>query len=255
MAGWLAAAGVVAVGLIVWGVADELQRRRGARVHHTRWLARAAGVIRSHPLPLYGVVETLLWLGVLASLADHLRDPANSTTAIVTWYLTIGVHELGHVVCMPFGWFLHVAGGSIWQVLFWAALGAWALIVQRRLTLALLMWTITGHSLINLARYIGDARARELKLLFGLGPESHDWWNLLSRYDLLDSDHVLANISAGLGAIIVVGAVMVGIVTTWMLPRIGLFGQARAVASWMGTGAQAESVVPDVESMSGASDD
>ena len=249
MTGILAAAGVIALGLIVFGVFSERQARRHAETHvapeaaesHSGssgsvpvigWVLAIPRVVRAHPLPLYGVVETLLWLGVLATLVDHLRDPANSLTAMVVWYLTIGVHELGHVICMPFGWLLHVAGGSIWQVLFWAGLGTWALFAQRRLTQALLLWAVAGHSFINLARYIDDARARELNLLFGLGPESHDWWNILSRYDLLEYDHLLADISTGIGTAIVLLTVVGGIVTTWLLPRVGLFGQARAFISW-----------------------
>jgi len=177
--------------------------------------------INIHPRPIFGYAETLFWLVLLISILDHLRS-ANSPTGTIIWYLTIGPHEMGHVVCIPFGQILYIAGGSFWQVMFWALLGLWVLLARRQLTGALLMWAITGHSFINLARYIGDARARQLPLLFGLGTESHDWWNLLSRFNLLDADSALATLSAATGALIVLTICVIGIVTAWMIPQLSL---------------------------------
>jgi hypothetical protein len=190
-------------------------------------IRRLHAVARRHPAPGFAVVETAFWLLILLALIDHLRAPDTSTTAHLTWYLTIGIHELGHVVCMPFGWLLYVAGGSIWQILFWALLGLYAFLVRRQITSSLLMWAIAGHSFINLARYIGDARARKLPLLFGLGQDSHDWWNLLERYGLLDYDHVLAGLATLIGALLVLGAVTLGILAAWALPRTRIAPAAR----------------------------
>lgn len=226
--------GGLALALIMGGLALEIRARsmRARRVGASFSAIRR--VIRAHPFPVLGLLETLFWLAVLVTLADHLRDPDQSVTAQVTWYLTIGIHELGHLVCMPFGWLLHVAGGSIWQVLFWAGLGAWVLVIRRQVSGALLLWAITGHSLINLARYINDARARELPLLFGMGKENHDWWNILSRYNLLAYDHRLAQIVTVAGALLVIGAALAGIAAAWALPRVGWGRRARVLSSVRG---------------------
>jgi hypothetical protein len=46
-------------------------------------------------------------------------------------------------------------------------------------------------SLLNVALYIGDARAQELPLLGGEN-SVHDWWFLLTEWDLLPRDTVIA---------------------------------------------------------------
>ena len=179
-------------------------------------------IILQHPAPMLGLLETLFWLGVVATLVNHLRDPDDSAVAFVIWALTIGPHEIGHVVCMPFGWFLTVAGGSIWQVLVFVFPALYAFWARRLIAGSLVFWALTGHSLINLARYIDDARARDMPLLLGLSKDHHDWWNLLRDLDLLDYDHLLATLSEVTGASIIVLAVGVGILSTWALPRSGI---------------------------------
>jgi hypothetical protein len=117
------------------------------------------------------------------------------------WALTIGPHEIGHFICAPFGQLLAIAGGSIWQVLFWALLGMYAFFIRRQIRLAFLFWVVTGHSFINMSVYIADARARQMPLLFGMDASHHDWWNLLNQLGLL--------------VWMVVG---VGLFTTWLIP-------------------------------------
>ena len=46
-------------------------------------------------------------------------------------------------------------------------------------------------NLLNVARYIGDARAQELPLLGG-EDSIHDWWYLLINWDLLPRDLTIA---------------------------------------------------------------
>ncbi|HCK81629.1 MAG TPA: hypothetical protein DIC59_09215 [Candidatus Competibacteraceae bacterium] len=56
---------------------------------------------------------------------------------------------------------------------------------------ACLIWV--GENLLNVARYMADARAHELPLVGGLDPDDfHDWTEILSRWGLLDQDTVLA---------------------------------------------------------------
>lgn len=177
--------------------------------------------VRRHPVPIFGIIETGAWLLVLVSLIEHLRQP-ESGIGWVIWALTIGPHEIGHVICMPFGWTLQFLGGSIWQVLIFILPAIFALVLRRQISGSLFFWALTGHSLINLSRYIDDASARELPLLFGMSKDHHDWWNLLGHYGLLDYDHTLAMMVklAGIGIILL--AVGLGIFTAWVLPRTRL---------------------------------
>jgi len=172
-----------------------------------------------HPAPAWAWIETAVWLVALLSLLNHFSDPRGSVMAQIIWYLTIGPHEIGHIICIPFGWTLQFAGGSIWQILWWALLAIWVFAFRQQVTMSLAFWTITGHSFINLAVYINDARARDLPLLFGMDSSHHDWWNLLNHFGMLEYDHTLAAIANITGAVIVVWAVLLGIISAWLLPR------------------------------------
>lgn len=202
--------------------------QRAARpARAVRLLARVFAAAARHPAPALAVVEMGFWLAVLLTLVLHLHDPRDGAIAFAVWAVTIGPHEIGHVVCMPFGWFLHVLGGSLWQILAFALPAIYAYTVRRQVTTSLVFWALAGHSLINLAPYIGDARARELPLLFGLSKDHHDWWNLLRSYGLLEYDHALAALATVTGAALVIGAAALGILATWTLPRPGVGPRAR----------------------------
>lgn len=114
-------------------------------------------------------------------------------------------HEAGHVIFSLFGEFLMFLGGSLFQLLmpfmvviaflrqrnpFGASVGSW--------------WV--GQSLMDLAPYIGDARALDLMLLgggTGKEIEGHDWEYLLTKLGLLRYDQVLAHLAHYIGAAII----------------------------------------------------
>lgn len=187
---------------------------------------------RFHPNPALATLESIFWLLMLIPLADHVFNPQNGSTAAWVWYLTIAPHEIGHVICLPFGQFITVAGGSVWQILFWAGLGGYILLVRKRIGTALLMGLIAGHSFINLSVYIRDARARELDLLFGMDKSSHDWWNLLRWTGLLPYDALIADMAVTLGILTAVSCIITALLSAWFLPRTtqprfrGFFGSA-----------------------------
>ena len=93
---------------------------------------------------------------------------------------------------MPFGELLGVAGGSLMQLL--VPIGAAAALAARRDWFGV---AFTGCwlaiSMVDLARYVADARALELPLV-SMSPDGgdHDWNWLLDRFGLLDRDLQLA---------------------------------------------------------------
>ncbi|WP_119067165.1 hypothetical protein [Aggregatilinea lenta] len=183
--------------------------------------------ILNHPAPALAVLETGFWLLVAGTWIDHLRAPRSGLTAQMVWALTIVPHEAGHLICAPFGWTLQFAGGSIWQVLIFVLPAVFAFAVRRQISTSLLFWALAGHSFLNMAPYIGDASTRDLPLLFGLGKDHHDWWNLLGHYGLLDYDAVFAAVAIGVGSVILVWAVITGVAAAWLLPRQGIGTSAR----------------------------
>jgi hypothetical protein len=110
------------------------------------------------------------------------------------WHLIDGVnlviHEAGHVVFMPFGELLAVAGGSLFQVIVPAVFVAYFYRRGQVYSAALvLFWA--GESLLNVSVYAGDALALELPLLGG-EDSIHDWNYLLSATGLLPSTYKIA---------------------------------------------------------------
>lgn len=191
-------------------VEDVLQP--SPRVYGT--LENIQTVIRTHPHRNIATIETVLWLLFLIPLIEHMLVPYGGFVAQIVWFFTIGPHEVGHLICMPFGAFLHVLGGSIWQLLFWALLAGYERLKGRTIP-ALMMLMVVGHSFINLSVYIRDAQERELPLILGLGKEHHDWGTILDWMGMLAYDDFLAGVAAVMGALVVLSTIGLGIAYTW----------------------------------------
>lgn len=136
----------------------------------------------------------------------HLNDPeAGGLFAGITF----GVHEFGHLLFAFFGEFMAVFGGSLNQLLIPVTAGA--LLYYHRDFFGLAgagAWL--ASSLMDLARYIGDARSFDLDLVsFGEGGQ-HDWAWLLGRLGLLPSDTRIAAVTRGAGALTLVASIGFG---------------------------------------------
>ena len=101
------------------------------------------------------------------------------------------VHEAGHFFFRFFGRFLEIAGGSILQLALPALFVFQGVYWHHKLgtQLALLL---LGQSFVDVSVYAADAQARALPLIGNLGPESHDWHNLLSMLGLLEHTPLIA---------------------------------------------------------------
>jgi hypothetical protein len=102
------------------------------------------------------------------------------------------VHEAGHPLVGLFSERLAVYGGTLAQLAFPAVcmVEFW----RRREALSCALCGVwLGQSLLNVARYVADARAMRLPLAgFGEHP-LHDWNLILSRWGLLREDGLLAD--------------------------------------------------------------
>ena len=142
---------------------------------------------RRLPLGFLGRGALLGWLGYIGF--RHLADPDYFS---LFSGVTFGAHEFGHLAFAFFGDVLAVAGGSLMQLLI--PVGAGVLLARRRDWFGVVFaacWL--GISLVDLARYVGDARALELPLV-SMSPDGgdHDWNWLLDRFDLLRYDTRIA---------------------------------------------------------------
>jgi hypothetical protein len=125
--------------------------------------------------------------------------------------LNLAVHEAGHLVFSAFGETLTILGGSAFQVIVpLAFVGYFARTKQRYAASVTMSWV--GVNLLNVARYIGDARAQELPLLGG-EDSIHDWWYLLINRDLLPQDTVIARWVHFFGVVAFLTSVLGGLMT------------------------------------------
>jgi hypothetical protein len=104
--------------------------------------------------------------------------------------LNLAIHEAGHLVFQPFGEQGMTLGGSLFQVIVPLVFVGYFVQQRQRFSAAIVMAWVAA-SLLNVALYIGDARAQELPLLGGENTV-HDWWFLLTEWDLLPRDTIIA---------------------------------------------------------------
>ena len=149
------------------------------------------------------------FLGLIAIYAiARLRNPEH-------WDplddLDLAVHEAGHLVFSAFGETLTILGGSAFQVIVpLAFVGYFARTKQRYAAAVTVSWV--GVNLLNVARYIGDARAQNLPLLGG-EDSIHDWWYLLINWDLLPHDAVIARWVHFFGVVAFLTSILGGFMT------------------------------------------
>ncbi|WP_390617614.1 hypothetical protein [Maricurvus nonylphenolicus] len=111
-------------------------------------------------------------------------------------------HEFGHVLFSPFGRFMAILGGSLFQVLMPLGLMLAFLIKQRDAFGASIMLWWSGQSFIDISPYIADAPYRAIPLIRGMGEEAHDWGNLLTMTNSMDMAMPLARMSFGIGSLL-----------------------------------------------------
>jgi hypothetical protein len=101
------------------------------------------------------------------------------------------LHEAGHFLT-PFGDFAMILGGTLWQI-FVPLVIAIYFVLSRQFYSAAVVLFLVSFSLVDASVYVRDARERLLPLTT-VDPNTHDWWNLLRRLQLLEYDDTLANL-------------------------------------------------------------
>jgi hypothetical protein len=105
-------------------------------------------------------------------------------------------HEAGHVIFTLLGNFMRIIGGSLLQLIIPLVI-LFSLLIKNRDTFgaSIGLWWFS-QSMMDLVSYINDAESQEMWLLGGVQgkdmPGIHDWNNILSQLDLLQSAHTIA---------------------------------------------------------------
>jgi hypothetical protein len=144
----------------------------------------------------------------LALLAYGLYDLWHPARGTLLDGVDLAIHETGHLVFGPFGEFIGVAGGTLFQLImpllflgyFWRRGDGHAASVA--------LWWV-GQNCGHVATYVADARAQELPLV---GGGEHDWTYLLGRLGFLTHDQGIASAVRTMGFALVVTATIWGLV-------------------------------------------
>ena len=118
------------------------------------------------------------------------------------------IHETGHLVFRPFGDFLSVAGGSLFQVILPAVFVGYFVWHLKYYSAAIVLFWV-GQSLLNVYVYAADAVVMQIVLTSGLtGSEGsfHDWNYLLTETGLIRSTKAVAGIVRGVGSLVIIAA-------------------------------------------------
>lgn len=159
----------------------------------------------SAKLVLWGYLAFLLFF--LATSYDP-SDPAGFDPPFILFvldWINLFIHEAGHFVFRIFGQWMHMIGGSVFQVIVPLALAVVSFRQGPPQAALPLFWT--GESMVNLSVYIGDAPYKQLKLIAkGL---IHDWNWILA--DNLEAAGPLSTVVFGLGILLCTAAVGTGV--------------------------------------------
>lgn len=125
-------------------------------------------------------------------------------------------HEFGHILFAPFGRFLAILGGSLFQVLMPLGLMLAFIIARRDNFAASVMLWWSGQNFIDVSPYIADAPYRDIPLIRGIDESHHDWGNLLGMADALGQAESLARLAFGCGVVLMLLSFVWG---SWLLVR------------------------------------
>ena len=118
------------------------------------------------------------------------------------------IHETGHLLFRPFGEFMMIAGGSLFQIIMPAVFFGYFIWHEKYYSAAIVLFWV-GQSILNVFVYANDAVAMQIVLTSGLtGSEGsfHDWNYLLTETGLINSTRTVANLIRLLGTLTIIAA-------------------------------------------------
>lgn len=115
------------------------------------------------------------------------------------------IHEIGHVLFRPFGQFIYIVGGSLFQILVPIFCTIYFFWRQEKFSSAITtMWI--GNNFFDVAVYVRDAVYMEIPLAspFSFNSEGliHDWNWLLTQTGMLAHSDFVANVFVVFGILI-----------------------------------------------------
>lgn len=125
------------------------------------------------------------------------------------------IHEAGHAIFRLFGEFLMFLGGTLLQLMVPVGITAYFLVHRQFYSGSITLdWVVIN--LLDISRYMKDARAQQLPLLGGEAV-THDWWWIFGRMNLLPYDQLIGNFVFFIGFLVFLWATFVGTYHSWVV--------------------------------------
>tara|TARA_B100001939_G_C16792124_1_gene551859 strand:- start:263 stop:769 length:507 start_codon:yes stop_codon:yes gene_type:complete len=113
-----------------------------------------------------------------------------------TWWFIQNVnlifHEAGHVFLIFFGETLYMLGGTIFEIGVPLLIALYFYFTNQKFSAIFCCWWLTT-ALLSVSIYVSDAQERLLPLITK-DISTHDWFNILSKYNMLQHDDLIGNI-------------------------------------------------------------
>ena len=149
-----------------------------------------------------------LRFNIFFSVTYETPFPVNFIHFMLDNFLLI-VHEAGHTFFSIFGVrTITILGGSLFEVLLPIIILAFTWVNKKKIGMQLSLYMV-GFAFLQVAFYAADGGERQLPLIGGLSKESHDWYNLLAGWGMLDSDLTVGIILVITGALCYLAAILV----------------------------------------------
>ena len=177
--------------------------------------------VKGDPIYYGGHLLVLLLIaiwGVRLASYDYRTGEINSS---FMHSILLPIHEAGHVFMIPFGEFLTILGGSLFQVALPLGIAATFLFRQRdEFGAAVCLWW-AGASFVDLSPYIWDSINPQLLLIGGGTGEDgpHDWIYLLERLGMLHRAHGLGMFIHHFGVVVILAGVALCGRWAWLRKR------------------------------------
>jgi hypothetical protein len=142
------------------------------------------------------VLRFIVTLLVFFYFVSYILNPEKN---ILINNFLLSIHEAGHFIFIPFGEFIHVLGGTFFQILV-PIIFIIYFFFKRQLYSSFVICLFLGSSLINVSVYVRDAKNMYLDLLVG---DIHDWNFLLSKLGILNHYVVIADFFYFFGILII----------------------------------------------------
>ncbi|MBC7796873.1 MAG: hypothetical protein H7Z37_08375 [Pyrinomonadaceae bacterium] len=136
------------------------------------------------------------------------RCAHNPAEAMFLHNVNLPIHETGHLLFRPFGEFVMIAGGSLFQIIVPLVFCGYFIYNEKPFSASMVLFWV-GESLCDVYVYAADAQVMQLLLTSGMtGSEGgfHDWNYLLTAMNSLNNTKPIANLIRFIGVVLMIFA-------------------------------------------------